>query len=133
TWAEAAKQRELADTGETVIGVDLARFGGDESVAYVRRGPATIAAEYWRKSDTMASAGRIIAMAREVQPRRIQVDVIGLGAGVVDRLKEERLPVVGVNVAEAAADPERYVNLRTEIFFHLADLFRRGDIDIPAE
>ena len=35
------------------------------------------------------------------RPKAINVDVIGIGAGVVDRLKELGLPVVAVNVAEA--------------------------------
>jgi hypothetical protein len=35
------------------------------------------------------------------RPKAINVDVIGIGSGVVDRLKELHLPVVGVNVAES--------------------------------
>jgi phage terminase large subunit len=34
------------------------------------------------------------------RPEAIFVDVIGLGAGVVDRLQELELPAVGINVAE---------------------------------
>jgi hypothetical protein len=46
----------------------------------------------------------------------IYCDVIGLGAGVVDRLEEMELPVVGINVAEMAAMKTRYVRLRAELW-----------------
>ena len=42
----------------------------------------------------------------DLRPRAINVDVIGIGAGVVDRLLELDLPVVGVNVAEAESARE---------------------------
>ena len=49
------------------------------------------------------------------------MDVIGIGSGVVDRLKEMELPVVGVNVAEAEspnANPEIQFNrLRDELWW----------------
>ena len=62
---------------------------------------------------------------------RAQVDVIGLGGGVVDRLVEQHLPVVGVNVAERASEPERFANVRAEAFWYLRTLFERGAIMIP--
>jgi phage terminase large subunit len=45
------------------------------------------------------------------------VDVIGIGAGVADRLLELGLPVSGVNVAEEASVSEKYLRLRDELWF----------------
>ena len=42
--------------------------------------------------------------------------MIGIGAGVVDRLHEQNLPVLGVNVAEAASTTGRYGRLRDELW-----------------
>ena len=55
--------------------------------------------------------------------RRVKVDVIGIGWGVVGRLQELRdqgahhCEVIGVNVAEAPSDPSRFVKLRDEIWW----------------
>ena len=134
-WAEEAQERDGDGEGAIEVGVDVARYGGDELVAYVRQGNAVVASSYWRGNDTMASAGRVAAIAREHQATAIKVDEIGVGAGVLDRLKEEfsgrRVSIVGVNVGEAARDREHYFNKRTEIFFGLRERFRDGEISIP--
>ena len=53
----------------------------------------------------MQTVGRVVAEYESLppsrQPTQILVDSIGVGSGVVDRLKEIGLPVRGVNVAEA--------------------------------
>jgi len=120
-------------TGPIEIGVDIARYGGDESVAYVRVGSAVVAADYWRNNDTMQSAGRIANLARQWSPSSIKVDEIGVGAGVVDRLREEKFPVIGVNVGNKAIDPENYFNRRAELYAGLAQRFKDGDISLPGE
>lgn len=119
------------ESGEAVLGADIARYGGDESVAYVRRGDRVIAARYWRGNDTQESAGRIAALARETGATVLYVDEIGVGAGVVDTLKHQRLPVVGVNVGSKPLNAELFLNRRAEVFFGLRDRFREGRISIP--
>jgi phage terminase large subunit len=134
-WVTAAQEREAAeDGGEAVeVGVDIARYGSDESVAYARRGRLVVGTEYWRGASTTASAGRVAAFARRYDAALIKVDDIGVGGGVVDQLLAEGHPVQGVNVGEAARDKEGYFNLRSEMFQGLADRFRAGDISIPAD
>jgi phage terminase large subunit len=55
------------------------------------------------------------------KPVAINVDVIGIGSGVVDRLKEMGLPAVGINVAEAEAVNDRadrqFNRLRDELWW----------------
>lgn len=132
-WVEAAMARESDGTGEAELGADIGRYGSDESVAYVRRGDAVVAGDYWRGHDTMASAGRIAALAKAYGATLLKVDDVGVGGGVVDRLAEEGFDVLGVNVGEAATDPENYFNLRTEIFQGLADRFKEGSIALPKD
>ena len=45
------------------------------------------------------------------KPQVILVDVIGVGSGVVDRLSELNLPVIGVNVGESPSSKKNYLNL----------------------
>ena len=67
------------------LGVDVARYGPDRSVALLRRGYIVEDIKVFPKSDTMALTGAVIAMARERRPDRVNVDEVGVGAGVLDR------------------------------------------------
>jgi len=125
---ESARVREVsAPPGAPIVwGLDVARFG-DDSTALAKR-QANVMLEpviEWWDLDTMQTVGRIKALWDKARPAdrpvAINVDVIGIGAGVVDRLKELELPVVGVNVAESesiGADPDLSFNrLRDELWF----------------
>lgn len=81
----------------------------------------------------MASVGRVAALAEEWPNASVKVDEIGVGAGVLDRLKELGIQAEGVNVGEAAWDSEHFANRRAEIFWGLRERFRTGDIAIPAD
>jgi hypothetical protein len=61
------------------------------------------------------------------------VDVIGIGNGVYNRLRELRYPVYPVNVAESAARSERFMRLRDELFWKLREVFEAGTISIPKD
>jgi hypothetical protein len=104
-WAEAAiereRQREQA-TADIRLGIDVARFGSDRTVYTVRQGANLLHAEIHAKEDTMQTSGRAVAMRQLFNATGIYVDVIGVGAGVADRLKELEQPVIEVNVAESA-------------------------------
>jgi hypothetical protein len=126
---EAAKVRDVVcSTAAPIIwGVDVARFGDDSSALAMRQGNWQLAPvrEWWGK-DTMQTAGLIKAewdsTMPAARPKAINVDVIGIGAGVVDRLKELGLPVVGVNVAEsesirAGAEGVSFNRLRDELWW----------------
>jgi phage terminase large subunit len=66
------------------------------------------------------------------RPEEIFVDTIGLGAGVADRLAELGLPVVMVNVSEAAALSDRFVRLRPELWFAVRDWLESRAVLIPS-
>ena len=93
----------------------------------------------WHNENVMLVVGKVKkkwdGLAPSARPVKIFVDVIGIGAGVVDRLEELNLPVVAVNVAEFAAMKDRYVRLRAELwdegrkFFERKRCYISGDID----
>ncbi len=119
---ESAKIREVEPFGQIVWGVDVARFGVDRTTLVKRCDNATLAKhKAWGGVDTMQTAGRIYAewldTPVEERPITILVDVIGIGAGVVDRLGEIGLPVAGVNVAEEASVSDMYERQRDELWF----------------
>jgi hypothetical protein len=127
-----AIERDVKDGDKTkVIGVDLARFGDDNSVACVREGCSVIWLEQWAKTDLMTSTGKVVNLIQRFSPDAVNIDVIGIGAGVVDRLKEQKFHVNGVNVAEAASDKLKYANVRAEAYWQLAERFQKCEINIP--
>lgn len=135
---EAAVVRQVEPHGGMVWGVDVARFGSDRTALCKRRGntvPEPI--KTWRQKDTMQVAGLIYLEWQntppDARPSNIAVDVIGIGAGVVDRLRELSLPVTGINVAEAASIDERYMRLRDELWFRARDWLAAKDCKLPED
>ena len=118
---------------QVVLGVDVARFGGDRSVMLHRRGNTVLDIQTLQGMDTMQVANWVANAMRRINPDRVYVDEIGVGAGVVDRLREQGLRVTGVNVAHAARQKDIFLNRRAEGYWRLRDLFTEGDISIPQD
>ena len=120
---ESAMKRdiELAPNAKTVWAIDPARFGSDRTAFCKRESNVITEVKSWQGLDLMQTVGRVMAeyeaLPPSQQPDEILVDSIGVGAGVVDRLRELGAPVRGVNVAEAPSMGETYNNLRTELWF----------------
>lgn len=130
---EAAQRRDVKDFGDEVWGLDVARFGEDRTALAKRRKNAMrVPVESWRGKDTMQTAGLVKLRydAAMKKPEAIFVDVIGLGAGVVDRMKELGLPVVGINVAEQPSANDNYMRLRDELWFKAREWFAGRDVAI---
>ncbi len=128
----AETQGQTADP-EVVLAVDVARFGSDRSVILRRRGHLVEDIRVLRGLDTMQLAGWVITAVKEFQPSRICVDEIGVGAGVVDRLKEQGYPVRGINVSLRARQHSLFTNLRAEGYWRLRELFSSSQIQIPPD
>lgn len=121
------------------IGLDVARYGDDESCMVIRQGRAFLALEAWGNRDTMFTANKAAKAIVEHDARVCRVDVIGIGSGVFDRLCEmqaegkilETCRLVAVNVAEATArqkatqqpDPDFHL-LRDEVWWNLRETLR---------
>jgi hypothetical protein len=120
---EAAYTREVQgnDDYRPVWGLDVARFGDDRSVLARRRHRELSDVQSWRGLDTMQTAGRVKAAyddcTTDEKPTSIVVDVIGIGAGVVDRLRELELPVRALNVSELPAVRQKFHRLRDEMYW----------------
>ena len=119
--------------GEVVLSVDVARYGSDQSVILRRRGGQVEEIRTFNGMDTMELAGWVAAAIREFQPAQTCIDEVGVGAGVVDRLREQGYGVRGVNVAHSARQKGVFANMRAEGYWKLRDLFAAGDIAIPGD
>jgi hypothetical protein len=134
SWIRGAQARyeESPEESEArlVLGVDVARYGSDETVIVARRGTRAWIVGRYRKQDTMATTGRVVRAIHDLGATQARVDVVGIGAGVVDRLKEQREPVIGLNAGAAPRDKKRFANMRAEWCWGLRDRFERGEITI---
>ena len=139
-WVEAAvdRWRALEDAGFGVqafdaIGVDVGGGGesGDPSVLAPRVGLVIPELQAYAKSDTMSTTGYVVAMVRTHGGVAV-VDVIGVGAGVVHRLREQKVAVVPFNASSKAAYADgkpmvdrsgelRFINLRAAAWWGLRD------------
>ena len=134
---EEAANRDIQPEGDIHLGIDVARFGDDLTVYTPRRGNVILEQITDAHRDTMEVAGRATALHHRDGYMSIQVDVIGIGAGVVDRLSELGLPVVAWDVRQAPNDKEHFFNKRTEAWFGFADWLQYGkiprDLDLFAD
>jgi len=129
-WIKKAINRNVIGD-ESQVGVDVARFGRDRSVYIYRRGYEVTRIAENTKVDTMSLVGWLRNLLDEDDPDNIAVDVIGIGAGVCDRLDELGYKVTEVNVGESPDDKDKYFNLRAEVFWSLRELFKKDLIGIP--
>jgi hypothetical protein len=96
-WVEAAFDRWRAwdregrpdPEGIKTVGVDVARSGLDKSGAAVRHGNVITRIVTWAKADTMETTGKVKGIMESEHGATAVVDVIGIGAGVYDRLREQ--------------------------------------------
>jgi phage terminase large subunit len=131
---EAAQRRTVEPGSPVVVSADPARFGSDETVICVRRGWQVRIAAANHKKDLMETAGRILRVAREEAAKGgepvIVVDDIGIGGGLVDRLRElGEFPVEAFNGAGAARDSREYPNARSQAWFDFAEKLGQLDLD----
>lgn len=138
-WIQGAINRDVVTLNyKPVWGVDVARFGDDRTALAKRQANKLLEPlKSWRGKDTMQVAGLIKAEWEDtvplMQPHEILVDVIGIGAGVVDRLRELDLPVRGVNVGEQAAVSDRFSRRRDELWWLGRQWFEKKDCSMPKD
>jgi hypothetical protein len=134
---ESAKHRDTRayEDAPIVWGLDVARFGSDSSVLCKRQSNVVHTLERWRNLDLMQLTGAVVAQYEacdhKSRPAEILVDSIGLGAGVVDRLIELKLPARGINVSESPAMGGTYLNLRAELWHKAKAWLEKRDCKIP--
>lgn len=102
-WVREAQERWIAwdesgrpePEGRKILGVDVARYGRDKTVIAHRRGDVIKWLEPFQNMDTEMVADFV--NRRMDSNTRAVVDVVGIGAGVFDKLRRQGLSVQGFN------------------------------------
>lgn len=134
---EAAMRAEARATvfDEVTMGIDVARYGNDETVIAVRRG-RDARSEPWlffRGLDTMEVAARVAGEMDRLGPDACFVDVGGIGAGVVDRLRQLGRDIIAVDSSRASDGLAsiKAANKRAEMWGRMRDWLLQGQVAIP--
>jgi hypothetical protein len=110
-----------------IFGVDVARYGDDNSMIVIRKGrdARTHKAIKFLEGDTMALATKIAELAEELRPDAIFVDGGGVGGPVVDRLNQLRVQnVIEVNFGHKGDG--KYFNKAAIMWGGMRDWLRAG-------
>lgn len=119
-------------TGPKLLGVDVARFGDDMTTFAYRQGRKVTKIDSVAKRDTMEVAG-LVKLQLDSGIDYAFIDVIGVGAGVVDRLREMGYgaKVIAVNAGESALNEAVYRNKRAEMYGVLRDWLKEQPSQLP--
>jgi hypothetical protein len=130
------------------VGCDPARLGRDRSGFAYRYAPGIHHVERTVKQETMQTAGKLIADTRDTDAT-VLIDVIGIGAGVVDRMRElhrmgewravDRVcPAKAVNVGVKTKFTDRtgefrFRTLRDYLWWSLREALMRDELVLPPD
>lgn len=133
---EAAMKREPTEgshIGRTAaVGVDVARFGDDQSVIRTRigRDATAIPVKRYRELDTMQLASRSSEHIDYLKSLGLDsvafVDGGGVGGGVVDRLRQMNRDPIEVQFGGKADDERKYLNKRAEMWGRMKEWLATG-------
>jgi hypothetical protein len=128
-----ARKNKVESDNRLIIGVDVAIGDNDKTAIIRRRGRVAYNLETFRNMNTMEIAGMLKHVIEKEKPYRVYIDCIGVGAGVVDRLRELNYYFVeGINVARSANAKDKYRNLRAELWYEMREWFMQEmPVQIP--
>jgi len=125
-----ATSRSLPEHGyyyaAKVLGVDVARFGDDSSVIFPRQGFQAFEPRVFRQLNLMEYSNQVSLYMDSEKADMTFVDEVGIGAGVVDRLRQlGRNKILGVNSGSKPSSP-KFKNLRAEMWSKMRDWMKDG-------
>ena len=111
-----------------ILGCDIGG-GGDLNVYVIRKGGYIWIESYNKSSDTMINVSEILRIMKKhnILDTRVNIDGIGLGRGVVDRLKEMTYDIRGIAkhyrpnsvIIGSSVKDDGFMNLKSELSWKL--------------
>lgn len=130
---EAAMNRQISESeymhAQIRMGVDVARFGDDETAICIRHGLRCYPIVVRRSIRTQDLSSLVVHMKNENMVEEIFVDGTGgYGAGLVDSLLQLGHPAHEVHFSSRPDQIRTYANRRAEMYFRLANWVKRGGV-----
>ena len=131
--AALVRKQPVSNNAPVIVGCDPAR-GGKARVALVaRKGRHLVKVKTFKTEDTMEIAGEVITWIRELSPTLVIIDQGGLGAGVLDRVREQGYNVRGVNFGWSSSDAQQWANKRAEMWDKMKAWLKTGTLPVEVE
>ena len=130
--ARDAVARSLRPWGPVIVACDVARYGSSKTVAVRREAPVVRIVHRTQGRDTMQTANFLRRYLLENTVDYLLVDEPGVGAGVLDRLREMGVPgakLFAFHGGKKADAPDLFVNRTTECWTRMALAYEKGEID----
>lgn len=135
---DKAYDTEIEPDGDAprILGVDIARWGQDESVIADNQNGHIRVVDTWSKCDLVDSARRIHSYANSVGADEVRIDSTGVGGGVFDmmnRLEEfsnKSYLLVGWDNGSASPDISQWSNKRAYSHDMLRNMMVEGEVDL---
>lgn len=143
-WENAVSlSTEGLDEKPRYLGVDVARFGDDTTFVAGRYGAYLKKRGSWKGNDIVESSTKVAEIALRDKVQEIRVDDVGVGGGLTDNLRHNKLlrqagiKVLGVNAgarAEKTGEKDRpmYANMRAQMALDVRSLFRDCKIKVES-
>jgi len=122
------REVDVAFGASKLMGVDVARFGEDRTVISRLHGRKLEEIHKFTGLDTMEVASKVAEFMNLYKPDAVFIDEIGIGAGVVDRLKQLGFDIIGVTSSNKADDERQYFNKRAEMWGRMKTWIAGADI-----
>lgn len=159
SWMEAAfeYEGESLETGFREAGLDVARFGPDNSALGLRDGDKLLGMRQWGGVDTMKTTNRLVRCLLDGSlhtpeeegsdtaqpfgpPVRAKVDADGLGSGVFDRAAElvavredlRHVELIEFRASHGTSDPQNFYDFKTEAYWRFREKLRTRSMDLSA-
>lgn len=110
------------------MGVDVARFGINETSFTLLKGRQEVYKENYQGKDTAHTLGKSMELIKRFNPDIIGVDDIGIGGFLCDNIPRQ-YPVIPFQGGGEPED-EKFKNLNAEAWWNVKEDFRIGEISI---
>jgi hypothetical protein len=130
---QKAYETEQPGLEQGQYGLDVSRYGTDKTVMYWNRGFQIRHHKSWVNKDTEETADIVhaeLSRHKTIFKVPVNIDAIGIGSGVYDKLKR-KLPIVrAIYGSEKARNAKRFKNRRAEIYWTFRQLMDDRVIDL---
>ena len=130
-WLQASNARwvpeQPVNDTDGIAGLDVAEMGADSNAWIVRQGGWCSEIERWNGVDVGKTGAQAIARAKEWKVRRVNVDAIGVGAGVPPHMRSADVEAVPVKVSEKPtiqAESGEFRSLRDQLYWSVREWLR---------
>ncbi len=140
---EARYRTEVENEGRLQVGLDVARYGDDQTVAYIRRGmkvlgKRSIPGHVSRPGKTSKPIADMVLSLLAIHIQKgeqctINVDATGVGSGAVDMLrlltrKRKNITIVEVDFGGKAENNAAYGNTVTEMYYNMNTILPKAQL-----